>query len=115
MLQQLRLRPRPGPAARSVTLGLPSVTVPVLSSTTVFTVCAVSSASADLIRMPFSAPLPVPTMMAVGVASPSAQGQEITSTAIADGQRKFTGLPQQQPDHRGDHGDGDDHRHEIRR
>ena len=30
--------------------------------------------------MPFSAPLPVPTMMATGVASPRAQGQEITST-----------------------------------
>ena len=31
--------------------------------------------------MPFSAPLPVPTMMAVGVARPSAQGQAMMSTA----------------------------------
>ena len=32
--------------------------------------------------MPFSAPLPVPTMIATGVARPSAQGQEMTSTAM---------------------------------
>ena len=34
-------------------------------------------------RMPFSAPLPVPAMMAVGVASPRAQGQAMTSTATS--------------------------------
>ena len=33
--------------------------------------------------MPDLAPLPLPTMMATGVARPRAQGQEITSTAIA--------------------------------
>ena len=33
--------------------------------------------------MPYAAPLPVPTMMAVGVARPSAQGQEITKTETA--------------------------------
>ena len=33
-------------------------------------------------RMPFSAPLPVPTMMAVGVARPSAHGQAMTMTAV---------------------------------
>ena len=71
----------PGAGRQSVTTGLPWVRVPVLSSTTVWTVCRVSSASADLIRMPFSAPLPVPTMMATGVANPRAQGQEMTSTA----------------------------------
>ena len=64
-----------------MTTGLPWVRVPVLSSTTVLTVCRVSRASADLIRMPFSAPLPVPTMMATGVARPRAQGQEMTRTA----------------------------------
>ncbi len=52
-----------------------------MSSTTVLTLCKSSSASADLIRMPYSAPLPVPAIMATGVASPRAQGQEITSTA----------------------------------
>ncbi len=34
-------------------------------------------------RMPNCAPLPVPTMTEVGVASPSAQGQAMMSTAIA--------------------------------
>ena len=56
--------------------------VPVLSSTTVSARCAVSKASPDLMRIPFSAPLPVPTIMAVGVASPKAQGQEMTRTAM---------------------------------
>ena len=65
----------------SVTWGLPWVKVPVLSRTTVLMVCRVSRASADLTRMPFSAPLPVPTIIATGVARPRAQGQEITSTA----------------------------------
>ena len=73
----------PSAHTTSVTCGLPSVMVPVLSSTTVCTVCAVSSASADLINTPYSAPLPVPTIIATGVANPSAHGQEITSTEIA--------------------------------
>ncbi len=34
-------------------------------------------------RMPFLAPLPLPTIMATGVASPSAQGHEMTRTATA--------------------------------
>lgn len=34
-------------------------------------------------QIPFAAPRPVPTMIAVGVASPRAHGQEITSTEIA--------------------------------
>ena len=68
----------------SVTAGLPRVTVPVLSSTTVPTLRRFSSASALLNRMPISAPLPVPTIMATGVARPSAHGQLITSTATAE-------------------------------
>ena len=51
--------------------------------TTVSTACAVSSASPDLMRIPFSAPLPVPTMMATGVARPSAHGHEMTRMQIA--------------------------------
>ena len=39
--------------------------------------------AADLIKIPFSAALPVPTIIATGVAKPKAQGQEITSTLIA--------------------------------
>ena len=42
-----------------------------------------SSTSGPLMRMPSCAPRPVPTMSAVGVASPSAQGQAMMSTATA--------------------------------
>jgi hypothetical protein len=58
--------------------------VPVLSSTTVSSLCAVSSASAERIRIPARAPLPVPTWIDSGVARPSAHGQAMISTAIAD-------------------------------
>ena len=70
-------------ATTSVTAGRPRVSVPVLSKTTVFTLCRSSSAAALLMSTPTSAPRPVPTMIAVGVASPIAQGQAITSTATA--------------------------------
>ena len=43
--------------------------------------------------MPFCAPLPVPTIIAVGVASPKAQGQEITRTAIPIDSEKAKDLP----------------------
>ena len=58
--------------------------MPVLSMTTVSTSFACCSASPDFIRIPWFAPTPVPTIMATGVASPRAQGQEITSTAMAE-------------------------------
>ena len=61
--------------------GLPWVKVPVLSKTTQSTLWASSRAAISLMRIPDRAALPVPTMMAVGVASPNAQGQAITSTA----------------------------------
>jgi hypothetical protein len=51
--------------------------VPVLSSTTVSSCCAVSSASAERMRIPCRAPLPVPTMIDRGVARPSAHGQVV--------------------------------------
>jgi hypothetical protein len=57
--------------------------VPVLSRTTVSSFCAVSSASAERIRMPAWAPFPVATMIDSGVARPSAQGQAMISTATA--------------------------------
>ena len=66
----------------SVTLGAPSVIVPVLSSATISTLPASCRASAFLKRMPFFAPMPLPTMIATGVARPSAQGQETTRTEI---------------------------------
>ena len=72
-----------GVVTMSVTRGLPSVIVPVLSRITVSSLCAVSSASPLRIKMPCSAPRPVPTMIAVGVARPRAQGQAMISTATA--------------------------------
>ena len=61
---------------------IPLVIVPVLSKTTVSVFFNLSRLSALLKRMPFFAPMPIPTVIATGVASPSAQGQEITSTQI---------------------------------
>src|SRR3990172_3245836 len=67
-------------ASTSVTEGSPLVSVPVLSSTTTWTLAVASIASAPLNRMPNSAPLPVPAIIALGVARPTAQGQEMIST-----------------------------------
>ena len=67
----------------SCTVIAPVVSVPVLSSTTVVTAREDSSTSAPRITMPSWAARPVPTSIAVGVASPRAQGQAITSTETA--------------------------------
>ncbi len=67
----------------SVTTGFPRVIVPVLSSATIRIRPASSKAVPVLKRIPFFAPLPIPTMMATGVARPSAHGQLTTRTAIA--------------------------------
>ncbi len=67
----------------SVTAGSPRVIVPVLSSTIASSRWACSSAALFLNRMPASAPLPTPTMIDVGVASPMAHGQAMTSTAMS--------------------------------
>ncbi len=74
------------PASRHypVTTGQPSVTVPVLSSTTVSTFRICSKATASFIKICDSAPLPIPTIKAVGVASPKAHGQAITKTDTAE-------------------------------
>ena len=61
----------------------PVVTVPVLSSTIVSTRRVDSRTSGPLISRPSWAPRPVPTSSAVGVASPSAHGQAMISTATA--------------------------------
>ena len=71
----------------SVTAGRPTVSVPVLSTTSVSMRPARSSAAALRMSTPARAPAPLPTMIAVGVARPSAQGQAITSTATARDQR----------------------------
>ena len=63
--------------------GLPSVKVPVLSTTSVSTFSINSSASALRTSTPACAPRPVPTMIDIGVANPRAQGQAMISTATA--------------------------------
>ena len=61
----------------------PVVTVPVLSNTTVSIRRVLCSTSTPLITMPSWAPRPLPTISAVGVAKPNAQGQAIMRTATA--------------------------------
>ena len=61
----------------------PSVRVPVLSTTATSTRRVCSRTSPPLMMMPSWAPRPVPTMIAVGVARPRAQGQAMISTATA--------------------------------
>ena len=68
----------------SVSAGLPSVSVPVLSSTIAVMLDTFSSVAASLIRMLCRAPMPVPTATAVGVARPRASGQAITTAEIAN-------------------------------
>ena len=77
----------------STTLGSPRVRVPVLSKTTVSRCAACSSAIACLKRIPRFAPRPVPTMIAVGVASPSASGQVMTTTVIANSRASWAERP----------------------
>ena len=67
----------------SVTANSPVVTVPVLSNTTAVSPRTRWSASLDLKRIPFSAPRPMPTVIDIGVARPSAQGQAMISTETA--------------------------------
>ena len=83
----------PAAGSSSVTCGSPLVMVPVLSSTTISVFPVSSRDTAFLKRMPFLAPLPLPTMMATGVARPMAQGQEMTSTAMARLRAKAKGRP----------------------
>ena len=64
-------------------VGRPSVSVPVLSTTSVSTRRSVSMASASRNSTPICAPRPVATITDIGVARPSAQGQAMISTATA--------------------------------
>jgi hypothetical protein len=74
---------KPSAGTTATTFGLPSVRVPVLSTTRVSTFSMRSSASAFLISTPAWAPRPTPTMIDIGVASPSAHGQAMISTLTA--------------------------------
>lgn len=67
----------------SVSLGFHSVNVPVLSNNTILTALDVSSTSHVLISIQRFAPVPVATVIAIGVARPIAQGQAITIVATA--------------------------------
>ena len=77
------LSEKPAAVTTAVTAGLPSVSVPVLSTTRVSTFSMRSSASAFLMSTPAWAPRPTPTMIDIGVARPSAHGQAMMSTATA--------------------------------
>ena len=72
----------PGCSATSVSSGLPRVIVPVLSSTHRADRLEALQALAALEEHAVLGARPVPTMIAVGVARPSAQGQATTSTAM---------------------------------
>ncbi len=101
---------KPAAATIATTLGLPSVSVPVLSTTSVSTFSIRSSASAFLISTPAAAPRPTPTMIDIGVARPSAQGQAMISTlTAADQAERHPRFPTEPgPGAERDHGDGDD-------
>lgn len=58
----------------------PVVSVPVLSMSTVRICRACSKVTASLMRIPSCPARPDPTMMAVGVANPKAQGHAMIST-----------------------------------
>ncbi len=73
----------PSTGTTEATLITPVVRVPVLSSTIVSTSRVDSRISGPEMRMPSSAPRPLPTSRAVGVARPRAQGQAMMSTATA--------------------------------
>ena len=77
----------------SETSGEPFVRVPVLSKTTVSALQACSRAAPLRKRIPCSAAFPVPVIMATGVASPNAHGQEITRTEMNIDKTKGKSLP----------------------
>ena len=74
---------KPSVATSAASLGRPSVSVPVLSTTSTVTCPRRSSASAFFTSTPACAPRPTPTMMLIGVARPSAHGHAMMSTATA--------------------------------
>ena len=74
---------KPPVGKTSISFGLPSVRVPVLSTTSMVTFSSRSSASAFFTSTPSCAPRPTPTMMDIGVAKPRAHGQAMMRTATA--------------------------------
>ena len=86
-------RSTPAPTATSTSSMRASVNVPVLSTTAMSTCSARSRISPPLMMTPSWAPRPVPTMIAVGVANPRAQGQAMMSTATAAVKASVAGWP----------------------
>ena len=84
------------PEITSDTEGLPAVMVPVLSTISTSAFSIFSKASEFFTRMPFFAPLPIPTMTDIGVASPNAHGQATISTAkrLVNAMAKLFGTPE---------------------
>ena len=74
---------KPDAATTRSNTGRPSVNVPVLSMISVSILRRFSMAAASRNNTPWVAPWPVATMIDIGVAKPSAQGQAIMSTATA--------------------------------
>ena len=87
----------PAAATTPVTAMTPVVTVPVLSSTTVSTAREDSSAWYLLMKIPSCAPRPQATISAAGVASPSAHGHAMISTASAALNARSAGAAREQP------------------
>ncbi len=65
--------------------------------------------------MPFSAPLPMPTIRLIGVASPRAHGQAMISTGHGcdQGVDQLRLRAKIEPDHEGEHGQDHHDRHEV--
>ncbi len=83
----------PGAGKTPVTDGFPAVRVPVLSKTAVSASASVCKAAAEVNSTPAEAALPVATTTAIGVASPSAQGQATTNTEMTIFKTVSNGCP----------------------
>ena len=107
-------RRSPPPERSATTFGLPSVSVPVLSITSVSTFSMRSSASAFLISTPACAPRPTPTMIDIGVAKPERAGagddQHAHRGDEAEGKARLR--PERRPGGEGDQRHRDHRRHE---
>ena len=113
--RRISVRDAPSSGVTSTSSILPSVTVPVLSRTIVPIRRVCSRTSGPLTRIPSCAPRPVPTIIAVGVARPSAHGHAMMRTATAAVNASAAERAEREPaDERGER-DRDHDRDEDRR
>lgn len=82
-MRRMSVSSQPAAAAKPWNAGLPSVSVPVLSTMRMSTRRSVSIASALRNNTPWLAAFPVATMTDIGVARPRAHGQAMIRTATA--------------------------------